>query len=417
MERRSFLKSVMGAGLFSALPFPLTVSGVSRTESTGQLDKPNVLFLAIDDLNDWITLMDEEYPIETPNIKRLANRGITFTRAYCASPACNPSRAATLTGLATANTGVYGNKTDWRRALPDATTLPQHFMDHGYWAEGAGKIYHHHYDNAFHDDASFHRFFKLPEDRYPENRLNGITNWIGGRDGGPTSAPFDWGAWPPEESDTPDWKTVKYTGNFFEQKHDRPFFFAAGIFRPHSPWYAPEKYFKQYPLKTLETPEIMEDDNEDLSSGGKWMLEKGKPFIYKTIKENGQYEEVVQAYQACAASTDRNVGRILDALDSSPYMDNTIVVLWTDHGFHLGEKKHWEKFALWEKSTRTPFIIVAPGIAQEGARCDSPVSLLDIYPTLIELCGLKEKPGLDGVSLVPLLKDPSKERGRPVVTT
>jgi len=390
------------------------------TSCKGDLEKSprnewNVLFIAVDDLNDWTSLYGG--PIQTPNIERLAGRGLFFNRAYCPSPACNPSRVAVLTGMSTSSTGVYGNKTDWRKALPDAVTIPQHFMEHGYWAEGAGKIFHHHYNNAFHDDASFHHFFKLRSDPYPEEHLNGITNWVGGRDGGPTSPAFDWGPCPHDEDLTPDVQTVDYAINFLKEEHTRPFFFAAGIFRPHSPWYAPEEYFQMYPLLGLAMPEVLEGDLDDLPPGGIQMLKDGKPFLYETMKAHDQLEEAVQAYQACATFADRQIGRLIDALDKSSYKDNTIIVLWSDHGFHLGEKKHWEKFALWEKSTRTPFIIVAPGTTEPGSQCETPVNLLDLYPTLIGLCGLEDRQELEGRSLLPLLRDPYANWEQPSVMT
>lgn len=378
-------------------------------------DKFNVLFIAVDDLNDWTSLYGG--PIQIPNISRLAERGMFFDHAYCESPACNPSRVAVLTGIRTSSSGVYGNKTDWRKAMPDAVTIPQHFMQNGYWVEGAGKIFHHHYQNAFHDDASFHRFFKLPEDPYPEKHLNGITNWVGGRGNGPTSKPFDWGPWPAEESLTPDVQTVDYAIQFLQEEHSRPFFFAAGIFRPHSPWFAPAEYFKKYPLESLTMPDIMDNDLDDLPTGGKQILREGKPFIYETIMANDQLKEAIQAYQACATFADTQIGRLLEALDKSAYRENTIIVLWSDHGFHLGEKKHWEKFALWEKSTRTPFIIVAPGTTKPGSLCQTPVSLLDIYPTLIGLCGLDERPELEGNSLMTLLNNPKAVWDRPALMT
>jgi len=377
--------------------------------------KWNVLFIAVDDLNDWTSLYDG--PIQLPHIVRLAERGMFFDHAYCPSPACNPSRVAVLTGLRTSSTGVYGNKTDWRKALPDAMTIPQHFMKNGYWVEGAGKVFHHHYNNAFHDDASFHRFFKLREDPYPETHLNGITNWVGGRGNGPTSKPFDWGSWPEDEKLTPDFQTVDYAIQFLQEEHSRPFFFAAGIFRPHSPWFAPADFFGSYPLDDLVMPEIMDGDLDDLPSGGIQMLRDGKPFLYETIVANGQLGEAIQAYQACATFADSQIGRLLYALENSLYRENTIIVLWSDHGFHLGEKKHWEKFALWEKSTRSPFIIVAPGMIEPGTVCHAPVSLLDLYPTLIELCGLTERSELEGTSLLPLLEDPEAEWDQPALMT
>jgi len=392
----------------------ILISCVERPEHIPQ-KKWNVLFIAVDDLNDWSSLYGG--PIQLPHIGRMAERGIFFDHAYCPSPACNPSRVAVLTGLRTSSTGVYGNKTDWRKALPDAMTIPQHFMENGYWVEGAGKVFHHHYNNAFHDDASFHRFFKLREDPYPEKHLNGIENWIGGRGNGPTSKPFDWGKWPEDENLTPDVQTVDYTIQFLQEEHTRPFFFAAGIFRPHSPWFAPAEFFEQYPLSGLAMPEVLEGDLDDLPPGGIQMLKDGKPFIYETITANGQLSDATPAYQACATFADSQIGRLLDALEQSSYKDNTIIVLWSDHGFHLGEKKHWEKFALWEKTTLTPFIIVAPGTIEPGAVCHVPVSLLDLYPTLIELCGLTERRELEGISLLPLLDNPESEWDRPALMT
>jgi len=414
MARKNLFKSIAISCLVSCILYLSIFSCTAQSKKTSQ-NKMNVLFIAIDDLNDWITLYDG--PIKMPNLERLADRGIFFNHAYCSSPACNPSRVAVMTGLKPSSTGVYGNKTDWRKALPDAVTLPQHFMANGYWAEGAGKVYHHHYNNAFHDDASFYRFYKLREDTYPEERLNGITNWVGGRGGSPTSQPFDWGPWPNDENQTPDVQTVNYAKNFLKEKHNRPFFFALGIFRPHSPWFAPEKYFKLYPLSNLSMPEVLDNDLDDLPSGGIQILKEGKPFLYKTIIANNQLKEAIQAYQACATFADNQIGRLLDALDNSPYKNNTIIVLWSDHGFHLGEKQHWEKFALWEKTTRTPFIIVAPNITKPGKVCETPVSLLDIYPTLIELCGLKARPELEGTSLVPLLKNPNTVWDKPAIMT
>jgi len=386
---------------------------------------PNVLFIAVDDLNDWIKTLDPANPIRTPNIDRLARRGMLFTRAYCSSPGCNPSRVSMLTGLSPSTTGVYGNQTDWRRALPDAVTMPQHFMQHGYRVEGAGKIFHHHYNNAFHDKASFHdfRFMPNPPDKpMPKIKLNGLLNWVGGRGGGPTSPPFDWGPWPADESKAVDVQTVDWVLERLARPRQQPLFMAVGLFRPHMPFFAPKKYFDSYPLDEVIMPEVLEDDLDDIPTGGRTMLKNAKPFIYKTIlageaNRPGTLKEAVRAYQACATFADVQIGRLLDGLAASPHSGNTIIVLWSDHGFHLGEKQHWEKFVLWEKATRIPFLIVAPGITQGGTRCDRPVSSLDIYPTLIELCGLKSRSELEGVSLMPLLKDPQAVWDRPAVMT
>lgn len=392
----------------------LLLLGSSLLTSAG---KPNVLFIAVDDMNDWTTVYRPENPIKTPHLERLAKRGVFFSRAYCASPACNPSRVATMTGLHPVTTGVYGNKSDWRKAHPDLVTLPQHFMKHGYQAVGAGKIYHHHFESVFHDDASFHDFQKLAPHPWPPKRLNGITNWVGGRNGGPTARVYDWGPWPKRSEDTPDAKTVDYALRYLSKTHEKPFFLAVGIFRPHSPFFAPPEFFEKYPVESIATPKTKEDDLEDLPSGGQKMLADGKPFLFKTMAAHQQWKHAVRAYQACSTFADAQIGRLLDGLEKSPYLKNTVIVLWSDHGFHLGEKKHWEKFALWEKATRCPLIVVAPGEAQAGGRCESPVTLLDLYPTLIDLCGLTKNNHLNGESLLPMLKDPKAQRSAPVVTT
>lgn len=377
---------------------------------------PNVLFIALDDLNDWTQVLDAEAPIRTPNIDRLAKRGVLFTRAYCASAACNPSRTSILTGLRPTTSGVYGNKADWRKTLPDAVTLPKHFMAHGYRAEGAGKIFHHHYGGAFHDNESFNEFLMMPDPPdapMPEKKLNGLLKY-GSRN-------TDWGPWPANEADAVDVRTANYVIRSLNKKHDKPFFLAAGIFLPHMPFFAPGRFFDFYTPENVTMPEILQGDIDDLPSGATKLLSSKKWFFRELMEieaeSPGTWKEAVRAYQASATFADAQVGRILDALDNSNYANNTIIVLWSDHGYHLGEKEHWEKFALWEKANHVPFIIIAPGITRPGACCERPVSLIDIYPTLIDLCGLDQKPELDGVSLLPLLENPNTNWARPAVMT
>jgi len=378
--------------------------------------RPDVWFIVVDDLNDWIRLLDKDAPIRTPNLERLASRGVLFERAYTASPACNPSRVAVLTGLRPATSGVYGNKTDWRRALPDAVTLPRHFMDHGYRVEGAGKIFHHHYGGAFHDADSFHAFQGMPDPPdapMPARKLNGLS-WYG-------SPNTDWGIWPAREADHVDVRTVDFCIGRLRAKRDRPLFLACGIFRPHMPFFAPARWFDQYPKTGLELPELKDGDTADIPSGGQALLKQKAWFWKGMLKADqetpGAWRDAVRAYQACAGFADAQVGRLLDALDASGRADSTVIVLWSDHGYHLGEKTHWEKFALWEKTTHVPFLIVAPGVAKAGGVCHRPVDLMSVYPTLIELCGLTPKPELDGVSLLPLLRAPDAPWERPAVMT
>ena len=366
--------------------------------------KPNVLFVAVDDLNDWV--IEEDSPIQMPNFHRLARRGALFRRAYTASPACNPSRVALLTGLSAATTGVYGNRSDWRRALPNAVTLPRYFMNRGYRVEGAGKIFHHHDNSAFHDDESFHRFQKMQLDPMPARKFNGIHAI--------RSLNFDWGPWPLDESETPDARSVDFGIDFLARPHDRPFFLAIGLFRPHMPFHVPPKYFAGYPGRSVAMPRTPLGDLEDLPSGARALLEQKEHFMRAILdaegKAPGTWAEAVRSYQASCSFADHQLGRLLDALARSSYAQSTIIVLWSDHGYHLGEKNHWEKFALWEKSTRVPLVTVAPGAIAPGTVVEAPVSLLDLYPTILDLTGMPAKPDLDGESLVPLLADPARER-------
>ncbi len=374
-------------------------------------DRPDVLFITVDDMNDWISLLDPESPIQTPDLERLAARGTLFTRAYCMSAACNPSRAATLTGLRPTTTGIYGNKSDWRGALPKRKTLMQRFRDAGYLVKGAGKIFHHHYDGAFHDDASFDDFQHMRPQLYPELKLNRAKEY-GSRN-------TDWGPWPPDEKDTIDHGTAEYCIRALEQKRDQPLFLACGIFKPHSPFFAPAKYHEPY--KSIGLPVRLEDDWNDLP-GGALKLMKAKQWFWRGMmkvdqQSPGAYQQFIRSYAACIAFADAQIGRVLDALDASPQRDNTIIVLWSDHGFHLGEKNHIEKFALWEKANHIPFIVVAPRVGKPGSVCRTPVDMSVLYPTLLELAGLKRDPRCDGKSLVPLLRDPRADWKQPALMT
>ncbi len=402
VSRRRFLKT-LGLGAVS-----LTFAGIpsyAKSIST----KPNVLFIAIDDLNDWIGCLGGHPDVKTPNLDRLAQRGVLFTRAYCAAPACNPSRAALMTGIRPSTSGVYLNSQPWRKSpvLKNAITLPQHFMAHGYKAMGSGKIYH----GRFPDPPSWNYYWpsqqkNKPDDPMPPNRpLNGI----------PKTGHFDWGPVNVPAEKMGDWKVADWVINQLQQRHEKPFFLGCGFYRPHLPWYVPPRYFEMYPLDKITLPNVNEHDLDDVPPAGVKMA-KPQGDHAKVIKYN-QWRRAVQAYLASISFVDECVGRVINALDQSPYRDNTIIVLWSDHGWHLGEKLHWRKFALWEEATHNVLMFVAPGVTKPGGRCDSPVSLIDIYPTLIDLCNLKPKPELEGHSLLPLLKNPAAKWEIPALTT
>lgn len=382
--------------------------------------KPNVLFIAIDDMNDWTTLFDEGNPIQTPNLKRLAERGASFRKAYCVVPACNPSRTAILTGLSPVTSGVYSNGDSWKKLLPDVVTLPQYFMQHGYTTKGGGKIFHHGSTGSDREDnPSFEEFFPLRIHAHkPKTNYNG---YLPGRDDRRlASLSWDWGVHDVET------QTDQYTVEYVEEAmktepKEKPLFLAAGIFRPHLPFWAPPECFARYPFDKVRMPPRPADDLDDVPPAGVQMS-RTEAFIFdNTIlpPENrpGSLKTMVQCYQAAADFADQMVGRLLDQLEATGRSDNTIIVLWSDHGYHLGDKNATVKFTLWEKANHVPFIIVAPGATQPGTVIDRPVSLLDIYPTLVELARLPKQKSLDGASLVPLLNDPDATWNRPAVMT
>jgi arylsulfatase A-like enzyme len=371
-------------------------------EALRAAEKPNVLFLAVDDLNDWVGVLGKRTDVKTPNIDKLAKQGVLFTRAYCAAPACNPSRAALLTGLNPATTGVYLNSQPWRPVLKDAVTLPQYFQKQGYRVEGGGKIFH----NSFNDLASWDHWEKAGPFPSPEKVPN---------NGIPNTAHFDWGPVQADDKDMGDYHTAKWAADFLSQPQEKPFFLAVGMIRPHLPFYAPQKYFDLYPLDQVELPKTIESDLSDIPPAG---IKMAKPDgDHRKVLEAKQWKHAVQAYLACITFTDAMLGIVLDALEKSPHAKNTIIVLWSDHGWSLGEKEHWRKFALWEEPTRVTLTITAPGVTKPNQICERTVGLIDLYPTLLDLCGLPDKGGLDGVSLVPLLKNPATEWNRPALTT
>lgn len=371
------------------------------TEEDPEAARPNVLFIAVDDLNDWVASLGGHPHARTPAIDRLAARGVLFERAYCSAPACNPSRASLLAGLRPTTTGVYHNNQPWRPAMPDAVTLPRRFLDAGYSVAGGGKIFH----GGQNDPASWEEYFPQPRDPLPGGRpLSGI----------PRTAHFDWGPVDVEDEAMGDHKVVDWAIEYLARPHAKPFFLAVGIYRPHLPWYVPPCHFEPFPPEEVALPKVQGDDLEDVPEAGRRMARMRD---HRRVTESGNWHRAVSGYLASMAFADAMVGRLLEALDAGPHARNTVIVLWGDHGWHLGEKKHWRKFALWEEATRVPLIIVRPGMESAGRRCRRTVSLLDLYPTLVELAGIEAPPELEGRSLVSLLDDPETSWDRPVLTT
>jgi arylsulfatase A-like enzyme len=375
--------------------------------------KPNVLFIAIDDQNDWVGALGGHPLAKTPNIDRLARRGTVFLNAHCNAPLCNPSRTSLMLGLRPTTTGVYG-LSPWFRTLDawkDRVTLPQHFKAHGYRTLTTGKIYHGGVGGLKNQAAEFDVW--------------GPAGGIGVRPAqkliGPTpmgnNPLMDWGAFPHRDEDKGDFQIATWAvGQLKSAPKDQPFFLAAGFFLPHVPCYATQKWFDLYPDEDSVLPTIQENDRADTPRFS-WYLhwELPEPRL-KWVQENRQWRNLVRSYLACTSFVDAQIGRLLDALDESGLADNTLVVLWGDHGWHLGEKAITGKNTLWERSTRVPLIFAGPGVTQ-GGRCAQPAELLDIYPTLIELASLTQRTDLEGLSLAPQLRNAQAKRERPAITS
>ncbi|MGB7326430.1 MAG: sulfatase-like hydrolase/transferase [Rubripirellula sp.] len=380
--------------------------------TTALADKPNVLFISVDDLNDWVGCLGGHPQAKTPNIDRLAASGMLFTNAHCAAPACNPSRSAIMTGISPHKSGLYDNRQKMRELMPDAELMPKYFSRHGYWSAGSGKILHY-----FIDAASWDHYYPpketedpFPRTMYPKNRPVNL----------PVGGPWqynetDWaGLDATDEEFGGDWLVSKWIGEQLGKQHDKPFFLACGIYRPHEPWFVPQKYFDQFPLDEIQLPPgYKADDLDDLPASGK---KRGPNRYFPHIRQQGQWKKGIQGYLASIAFADAMVGRVIQALDDGPNRDNTVVVLWSDHGWHLGEKQHWQKYTAWRVCTRVPLIVRvpsgAPGLppgTQAGTQCDQPVNLLSLFPTLTQLAGLPDKETNDGPSLLPLLQQPDHD--------
>ncbi|MCW5977868.1 MAG: sulfatase [Bryobacteraceae bacterium] len=405
MNRRRFLASAVAA--------------LAGPRATPQSQPPNILFLSVDDMNDWVGCLGGYPGVRTPNIDRLARRGVLFRNAHCAAPVCNPSRTALLTGWAPSRTGIYDNEQWWRPALADAVTIPQYFRKHGYSACGAGKVFHH--VAGFNPPDQWDDFqlqeFDDPWYRRPEwypwvkkipsplgHPFNGLENFPG---------EFDWGVLPYKEEQYGDMRAVDYARRFLARKQEKPFFLAIGLWHPHIPMFAPQSYFDMYPDPAM--PETREDDLDDVPPLGKEMAAFRRSEHERILKE-GKWKDAVRAYLASISFADTMVGYVLSALDGSAYARNTVIVFWSDNGWHLGEKQHWHKSTLWQRSTHVPLILAGPGVRQPGVDRSQPVNLLDLYPTLIDLCGIPRRSDLDGETLLPLLRDAEAAR-KPTVTT
>ena len=383
------------------------IDGILLGSDASPSKKPNILFIAMDDLNDWIGCLGGHPQTMTPNLDRLASSGVLFTNAHCPAPACNPSRSAIFTGRSPHRSGLYDNRQQMREVMPNDILLPQYYRNHGYQAMGSGKMLHY-----FIEADSWDQYFPeaktenpLPWTFYPESRPVNLPK------GGPWQyVETDWAPLDvTDEAFGGDYAVSTWVGDQLRQKQEKPFFLACGLYRPHEPWFVPKKYFEPFPLDSIKLPPGYKEG--DLDDVPETAVRRARNRYFAHIQKHDQWKQGIQGYLASIHFADAMLGRVLDALESGPNANNTIVVLWSDHGWQLGEKEHWQKYTGWRAVTRVPLMVRIPkGISTvftEGTRagrvCDAPVNLLSLYPTLLELCNLPSNDKCDGPSLLPLL--------------
>ena len=374
---------------------------------------PNVLFIAVDDMNNDLGCYGHPQ-VKSPNIDRLAARGVRFDRAYCQYPLCSPSRSSIMTGLRPDTTRVFDLQYHFRRGLPDVVTLPQCFMKAGYHSARVGKIYH--YGNpgdigtsGLDDPPSWHEFFN-PAGLDKTALEPEIINYTPKRGLGSSMSLLADEAGRGEEHT--DGKVATRAIALLEERRDRPFFLAVGFYKPHCPYVAPREYFDLYPMESIRLPEVAQDARKSVPAPA---MASTQPWPYLGVTPD-QAREGKRAYYAAISFVDAQIGRVLDALDRLGLAENTIVVFWSDHGYHLGEHGLWMKMSCFEESARVPLIIAAPGARGAGRAGARTVELVDVYPTLADLAGLTPPEGLQGASLRPLLDDPQLEWKRPAFT-
>ena len=400
----------------------LLVAGMVFTEEKlHAADRPNVLFIAVDDLNDWVGAFDGNIQMKTPHMDALVDEGaMVFSRAHCPAPVCCPSRTAIISGFMPSRSGIYRNQHYIfdSEIIQQHATLPEYFAQQGYTTLGMGKILHgpslsypvvqQYQPQSGSSQVNPDRLFSRNQGILNGKKVTGDPN-AGGSE-------FSWGPTKEKLEDTRDYQTAKWTADMLQKDYDQPFFMAIGISKPHLAWYVPEEYFDMYDLDDVKIPDYRKDDLDDiLTPAGKKKFEPSGD--YKWVNQDQElFRRAVRAYMAASTYADECVGVMLDALRKSPHFDNTIVVIWGDHGWHLGEKMRFRKATLWSESTRVPLIIRLPGM-QGKQVTKRVVNLIDLYPTLNELCGLPKKTNIDGRSFAPLFKNPDMKWDYPSLTT
>ncbi|MFT5883607.1 MAG: iduronate 2-sulfatase [Arcticibacterium sp.] len=407
----------MAFALFSFTSCKETSNEKNEAAELKEKPHPNVLFIAVDDLNNMLGVLDRYSGTKMPNIDRLASRGVAFSDAHCQAPLCGPSRASLMTGLRPSTTGIYGMIDDNKirsenPATKEIIMLPEYFRNNGYHTMGIGKLFHRHAPDDVFDESGgrVKGFGPLPAERFVWDGYGTSDRKKYGR----TST--DWGAFPVVDSLMPDHQSVDWAKNRLNRKYDKPFFMGVGFLRVHVPLYVPQKWFDMHPLDSIKTRPYRADDLDDVPPVA--LQINDLPMMPSTdwAIESGEWPKIIQAYLACISFVDYEIGRLLDALESSEYADNTVIVLWSDHGYRLGEKGTFAKHALWNAATKTPLLFAAPQLPQ-GVVIDKPAELLSIYPTLLELCGLTAYDRNEGKSLVPLMQNKDKEESHVAITT
>jgi len=406
--------SIMASGLLI-----LSACGSKGKEKSDESNQkqPNVLFIAVDDLNTWLGCLNNYSNTKTPNMDKLASQGVLFSNAHCQAPLCGPSRASLMTGLRPSTTGIYGmiNDDEVRSENPatkDIVFLPEYFKNNGYHTMGIGKLFHTHAPEGVFDESGGREkgFGPLPEKRFVWDGYGTSDRKIYGR----TST--DWGAFPEADSLMPDHQSVDWVIERLSRKYDKPFFLGLGFLRPHEPLYVPQKWFDMHPIDGIQVAPYKSDDLNDVPSVALQINDLPMMPSTEWAIESGEWKNIIQAYLACVSFVDYEIGRVMEALKNSEYADNTIIVLWSDHGYRLGEKGTFAKHALWEPATNAPLMFVAPNLPK-GKVIDSPAEMLSIYPTLLELCGLPAYERNEGKSLVSTMQNNKNDENAIALTT
>jgi len=384
------------------------VQVITTPETVAEPAKKNVVMIIVDDLNDWVGAMGGHPDTETPNMDKLAAEGTLFLNAHATAAICGPSRASVMTGLRPSTSGIYGQLSDKdikkaSAATENITFMSEYFAQNGYKTMGIGKIFHNGAPEGSFEEygGRIRGFGPHPEDEFvwDSDRTN-----------------TDWGVFPEKDEDMIDYKSAVWAKDRLAEKHDRPFFLTVGFVRPHVPWYAPQKWFDMHPPEQLTMPPYLKGDLDDVPQISRDLHEVPMMPTTEWAIETGEWPNIVQAVLASTSFVDHYIGEVLKALDDSPYADNTIVVLWGDHGYHIGEKNRFAKHSLWEETSRVPLIIRTPEGAK-GQVTQTTVSLLDLYPTLLDLTDLPAYAENEGESLKAVLDGSSESSGHVAITS